>query len=117
MDMRRYGVIEVKQINAKTFHLSINGVMWSEVEWSSKRQTWCIQDSEGHCLVHCEHIVGADVDQQTAIAEARAMILDGRMPSPEAAKAASRQRQREFVEKKLGEPMEILQETKKVPVR
>ena len=33
-DQRRYGVIEVRRINADTYHLTINGEMWSEVEWS-----------------------------------------------------------------------------------
>ena len=33
-DQRRYGVIEVHRRNAETYHLTINGEMWSEVEWS-----------------------------------------------------------------------------------
>ena len=33
-DPRRYGVIEVRRINAETYHLTINEEMWSEVEWS-----------------------------------------------------------------------------------
>jgi hypothetical protein len=66
-DKRRYGVIEVRQINAETYWLEINGVMWSEVEWSRERRRWCIQDAAGHCLSHVEHIVGQDKDPQTAI--------------------------------------------------
>jgi hypothetical protein len=110
-DKRRYHPIEVEQVNAATFHLKIGGVMWSEVEWSPQRRTWCIQDSQGHCLLHCEHIVGQDVDQRTAIAEAKRMIQDGRMPSPEEARA---QRQQRAEPEELGEPMEILKEEEKV---
>jgi hypothetical protein len=76
-DKRRYGVIEVRQINARTYWLEINGVMWSEVEWSRERQRWCIQDGAGHCLTHVEHIVGQDKDPQTAIRLAKKMIVEG----------------------------------------
>src|SRR5262249_62210865 len=86
-DRRRYGVIEVRRINAETYHLTIGGVMWSEVEWSRSRQMWCIQDAAGHCLAHVEHIVGQDRDVQTAIRLAKRMIIDGRMPTPEGARA------------------------------
>jgi hypothetical protein len=86
-DKRRYGVIEVRQLNDRTYWLEISGVMWSEVEWSRERQRWCIQDAAGHCLTHVEHIVGQDKDPQTAIRLAKKMIVDGRMPSPEQARA------------------------------
>jgi hypothetical protein len=82
-DKRRWGVIEVCRINARTFHLTINRQLWSEVEWSPSRRTWCIQDACGHCLVHCDHIVGTNIDQRAAVALAKAMIRDGRMPTPE----------------------------------
>ena len=84
-DRRRFGVIEVRRLNADTYHLLIGGEMWSEVEWSAARQRWCIQDAAGHCLTHVEHIVGQDRDVQTAIRLAKRMIVDGRMPSPEEA--------------------------------
>jgi hypothetical protein len=86
-DKRRYGVIEVSQINAETYWLEINGQMWSEVEWSRARQMWCIQDAAGRCLTHVGHIVGQDRDPQTAIRLAKKMIVDGRMPTPEEARA------------------------------
>jgi hypothetical protein len=98
-DRRRYGVIEVRRINAETYHLTINREMWSEVEWSRSQQAWCIQDAAGHCLTHVEHIVGQDRDVQAAIRLAKRMILDGRMPSPEEAR-----RQLERERKCLGEP-------------
>jgi hypothetical protein len=87
-DKRRYGVIEVRHLNERTFHLTINRQLWSEVEWSPSQRTWCVQDAEGRCLAHCDHIVGTNIDQRAAIALAKAMIRDGRMPTPEEAQAA-----------------------------
>jgi hypothetical protein len=84
-DRRRFGVIEVRRINGETYHLTINGQMWSEVEWSRSRQRWCIQDAAGQCLAHEEHIVGQDRDVQTAIRLAKKMIVSGEMPTPEEA--------------------------------
>ena len=49
-DKRRYRVIEVRRINQATYHLTIDGELWSEVEWSPTRRAWCIQDAAGHCL-------------------------------------------------------------------
>ena len=108
-DRRRYGVIEVRRINAETYHLTINGTLWSEVEWSRSRRTWCIQDAAGHSLIHVEHIVGQDRDPQAAIRLAKRMIVDGRMPTPEEAKP---QLEREQERKRLGEPfvMDLLPE-------
>jgi hypothetical protein len=104
-DLRRYGVIEVRQINAETYHLTINGDLWSEVEWSASRQAWCIQDCCGHCLLHVEHIVGQDRDVQTAIRLAKRMIVNGRMPTPEEARQQLKQKHEP---ERLGEPMPIL---------
>jgi hypothetical protein len=85
-DKRRYGVIEVRRLNAETYHLTIDGEMWSEVEWSASRQRWCVQDAAGNCLTHVEHIVGQDLDVQTAIKLAKRMIVSGEMPTPEQAR-------------------------------
>src|SRR5258708_4815420 len=93
-DKRRYGVIEVRPVNGATYHLTINGKLWSEVEWSPERRAWCVQDSEGRCLAHCEHVHGEHIDRQTAIALAKQMIRDGRMPTPEEAHRALEERQR-----------------------
>jgi hypothetical protein len=84
-DKRRYGVIEVRRINAETYWLTIGGEMWSEVEWSPKRRAWCVQDAAGQCLTHVEHIVGQDRDAVAAIRLAKRMIVSGEMPSPEEA--------------------------------
>jgi len=100
-DQRRYGVIEVRRLNAETYHLIIDGEMWSEVEWSRSRQAWCIQDAAGQCLTHVEHIVGQDRDVQTAVRLAKRMIVDGRMPAPEEAHQQLRQR---LERDRLGEP-------------
>src|SRR5262245_13764218 len=107
-DRRRFGVIECHRINAETYHLTINGVMWSEVEWSRSRQRWCIQYAAGHCLTHVEHIVGQDRDVQTAIRLAKRMILDGRMPSPEDARAQlEAERETKSQHQYLGEPFSM----------
>ena len=103
-DRRRYGVIEVRRVNADTYHLEVNGELWSEVEWSASRRAWCIQDAAGHCLTHVEHVVGQDKDVQTAIRLAKRMIIDGRMPTPEEAAA---QLERELERQELGEPFVI----------
>ena len=92
-DPRRYHPIEVRRINASTYHLCIDGKMWSEVEWSPSRRAWCIQDAAGHCLTHVEHIIGQDRDPQTAIRLAKRMIVSGEMPSPEEAHAQLRAEQ------------------------
>jgi hypothetical protein len=94
-------VIEVRRINDCTYWLEIGGRMWSEVEWSSSRKMWCVQDAAGHCLAHVEHIVGQDRDPQAAIRLAKRMIVDGSMPTPEEAQA---QLEREQERKRLGEP-------------
>ena len=100
-DKRRFGVVEVRRLNAETYHLTIGGVMWSEVEWSRSRQAWCVQDAAGRCLTHVEHILEQDRDVQTAIRLAKRMIRDGRMPTPEDAEAQLQGRRRD----RLGEPL------------
>ena len=103
IDRRRYGPIMVRRINAETYHLTIGGRLWSEVEWSRSRRAWCVQDAAGHCLTHVEHIVGQDRDPQAAIRLAKRMIVDGRMPAPE---DALRQLKAERERAKLGERLD-----------
>ena len=38
--------------------LTIGGKHWASVEWSEKRQRWCVEDSEGRCLTHRPSIHG-----------------------------------------------------------
>ena len=87
LNVRQLTII-VDRRNADTYHLTIDGELWSEVEWSQSRKAWCIQDAAGHCLTHVEHIVGQDREMQTAIRLAKRMIVDGRMPTPEEALAS-----------------------------
>ena len=112
-DKRRYGMIEVWRRNAETYHLMIDGQMWSEVEWSHDRQAWCIQDAAGQCLAHVEHIVGENRDVETAIRLAKRMIVDGRMPTPE---EAQQQLEREQERKRLGELFVMDPLLEKMPV-
>jgi len=101
-DRRRFGVIEVSRINSDTYHLTIGGTLWSEVEWSATRQRWCIQDAGGKCLAHEEHIVGMDRDPQAAIRRAKRMIISREMPAPEVALAQLEEKLRR---EELGEPL------------
>ena len=101
-DRRRFGVIEVRRINAATYHLTIGSTLWSEVEWSPKRRAWCVQDAAGECLSHVAHIVGQDRDPQAAIRLAKRMIVDGSMPTPEEAHAWLRAEQ---AQTRLGTPI------------
>jgi hypothetical protein len=95
-DERRYGVINTRfhqHGQVAIYTLSISGQVWAQVEWSPAREAWCIQDASGRCLAHCDAIHGQDVDAQTAVALARRMIIDGRMPTPEEADEQLRERQ------------------------
>jgi hypothetical protein len=62
------------------------------VEWSEKRQMWCIEDVLGACLKHASSIHGQAAAKEEAETLAGAMIRDGRFPSPEEANAARRER-------------------------
>jgi hypothetical protein len=110
IDRRRFGVIETRYRQhgrIAMYDLSINGKLWSCVEWSASRRGWCIQDASGRCLAHCDAIHGQDVDAQTAVKLAKQMIRDGRMPTPEEAHQLLEERLRRD---RLGEPMELLQD-------
>jgi hypothetical protein len=87
VDKRRWRAIAVRFRSrpVPTYSLTIDGELWAAVEWSTTRRTWCIEDAAGHCLAHCEHIHGGDIDRPTAIALAKEMIVDGRIPTPEEA--------------------------------
>jgi hypothetical protein len=76
------------------------------VEWSEKRQQWCIEDVEGRCLAHRASIHGMTASKGEAVALAEAMIRDGRMPSPKEARAQAQERRRVEREKRA-KPSEI----------
>ena len=66
-------------------YITIDGTLWGEVEWSKTRKAWCIQDAQGKCLSHTDHIHASEADKEAAISLAKAMIRDGRMPDPRTA--------------------------------
>ena len=72
--------------------LTIGGEHWAAVEWSEKRKQWCIEDADGRCLSHKGHIHGAEASRDAAVALAKAMIRDGRMPDPETARRNRKER-------------------------
>ena len=76
-------------------------------------KAWCVQDASGRCLAHCDAIHGEDVDAQTAVALAKAMIRDGRMPTPE---DAQQQLEERLQCDRLGEPWVLLQDKSDHPV-
>lgn len=65
--------------------LLIENVLWAYVEWSEKRQEWCIEDSLGRCLKHAGDLRGTADSKHAAIELAQQMIHDGRLPTPCAA--------------------------------
>jgi len=81
-DPRRHKPIKITW-NGLIGTLTIDGEFWGAVEWSEKRQAWCIEDAEGRCLRHHAHIHAEDKGKASAVALAKAMIRDGRLPSPQ----------------------------------
>jgi hypothetical protein len=88
-------------------HLYIDLKLWSEVEWSEKRQAWCIQDAEGRCLTHAASVHAQTESKAEALARAEAMIRDGRLPNPEDAKRARDERVARDRERRSQQPSEI----------
>jgi hypothetical protein len=72
--------------------VELDGAHWASVEWSEKRQQWCIEDVEGRCLTHAASIRGQAASKEEAVALAEAMIRDGRVPSPAEARAEAEAR-------------------------
>jgi hypothetical protein len=71
--------------------ITISSLLWANVEWSWKRECWCIEDCEGRCLLHEENLRGTEASAEAAEALATRMIREGSMP----VEAAERQRRRE----------------------
>jgi hypothetical protein len=89
----RLGPISVTWTADRTIgRLYLGEELWAAVEWSEKRQAWCIEDAEGRCLTHTAHIRGTTASKTAAVALAKAMIRDGHLPSPQEARAARRAR-------------------------
>lgn len=108
IDPRRSMTIDVEFGPTRSM-LYINGTLWAEVDWSTARGEFCIQDCYGYCLSHVEHVVATVpypikntenrnpnpiknhedslcTGMDKAIEVAKQMIRDGTMRSPEDAK-------------------------------
>jgi hypothetical protein len=105
-DPRRHKPIIIHW-NGQIGTLLIDSESWGAIEWSDKRQAWCIEDAEGRCLSHHSHIHAADKDKDGAVALAEAMIRDGRMPTPEEARQARKERLKRDRERRAKQPSEI----------
>jgi hypothetical protein len=81
----RAGAIAVAWSADGIGRVTLDGEHWASVEWSEKRQRWCIEDVEGRCLAHASSIRGMSASKEEAVALAEAMIRDGRMSSPDQA--------------------------------
>lgn len=102
-DPRRAQPVTIDWTHDGIGRMSINGEFWAAVEWSEKRQAWCIEDAEGQCLSHAASIRGQATAKDEAVALAVAMICDGRLPSPQEAWEARRARR----EKRRNQPAQL----------
>jgi hypothetical protein len=119
IDPRRHGVIEVRFQPGPPaiYQLTIDDQLWASVEWSPRRRRWCIEDGVGRCLAHVEHIHGEDVDAANAVRLAKAMIQDGRMPTPEEANEALRRRRQAPIEGLIGMAEDLVRMALDIPNR
>ena len=102
-DPRRQKPVTLSWRSGEVCRLYIDDELWGAVEWSEKRQAWCIEDAQGRCLSHKSHVHGSAVAKNEAVALAQAMIADGRMPTPEQAKQTRKAR----LEARRDRPAEI----------
>jgi hypothetical protein len=91
-DPRRQRPVEIKWVGAaagpRTIgRIEIDGEHWGNVEWSYRREVWCIEDIWGGCLQHTDHIRGQEASRDAAVELAKEMIRDGRMPTLQEARA------------------------------
>lgn len=91
-DERRSGKISIEWSKHGVGRLKIGRERWASVEWSELRQQWCIEDNSGRCLTHAGSLRGEAASKDDAVALAEAMIRDGRMPTPQEARAAYAER-------------------------
>jgi hypothetical protein len=111
-DQRRQAQIKIV-FHEDSFHkdsvgrIIVGGETWGAVEWSDKRQAWCVEDAAGRCLRHASSTHGQAAAKEDAIALAERMVRDGTLPAPEEA----RQRRHEIAqrerEKRAKRPSEI----------
>ena len=105
-DPRRHKSVKVEW-HGMIGRLTIGGEHWGAVEWSEKRQAWCIEDAQGRCLSHSAHVHAQDTGKAAAVALAKAMIADGRLPSPQEAKTAREERIKRGRERREKQPSYI----------
>ena len=91
-DERRSGKISIEWSKHGVGRLKIGRERWASVEWSELRQQWCIEDNSGRCLTHAGSLRGEAASKDDAVALAEAMIRDGRMPTPQEARASYAER-------------------------
>lgn len=94
MTSRREGKIAIEWSATGIGSVSLDGVVFARVEWSERRQKFCIEDSEGQCLKHVGSIKGMSASKDEAAALAIAMVRDGRMPDPKTARAEHAEREK-----------------------
>jgi hypothetical protein len=103
---QRDGTIAIQWSGDGIGLVMLDGKHWASVEWSEKRQQWCVEDVEGQCLRHTTSIHGQAASKEDAVSLAEAMIRDGRMPSPAEARAQANERRRIEREKRAKQPSE-----------
>lgn len=96
--------IEWSKNGAAIGRLYIGSEFWGAIEWSAKREAWCIEDAEGACLSHVASIRGQTSSRAKAVTLAREMIRDGRLPTPEQAKAEHKARRTAQAERRARQP-------------
>src|SRR5262245_4155628 len=52
---------------ARIGRITVGDEYWGAVEWSERRQAWCIEDAEGRCLAHASSIHGRAPTKDEAV--------------------------------------------------
>jgi hypothetical protein len=84
--------------------LYVGAEFWGAIEWSAKREAWCIEDAAGECLRHVASIRGQASSKAKAVMLAREMIGDGRLPTPQQARAEHEARRATQAERRARQP-------------
>jgi hypothetical protein len=96
--------IEWSKDGAAIGRLYVGSEFWGAIEWSEQRQAWCVEDAEGACLSHVRSIRGQASSKAKAVTLAREMIRDGRLPTPQQAKAEHDARRAAQAERRARQP-------------
>lgn len=105
-DARRAQPVSIKwtKDGAAIGRLYVGGEFWGAIEWSVKREAWCIEDAEGRCLSHVASIRAQTSSRAKAVTLAREMIRDGRLPTPQQAKGEHDARRAAEAERRARQP-------------